>query len=547
MPPFVEKPDNSIDVKLSLAPLHPDVDVYVGHQLGVAFMAEYGIRMVQECGALFVADWDDFSLAGPASRTVAGISRQADCLTVSTPFLAEAYAKFNSRITVLPNYLDWEMWEAVRPQYEVDRGARVRVGWMGCLTWGFTDDRGVDHPTAHPRYGDLAVLKGLIPQFLERNPHVDFVAAGDPDVHDFLGVPEDRRVSFDRVPFRDMTLPSITAVMDVGLVPLERSNFNEAKSCLKGMEYNACGIPCVATPTEQYRGWVAEGENGFLARRAHDWVRHLELLVNDHELRREMGRKARVKAAGRTIQEHSGQWEQTYAALVPAEPVERRVARAAISLGGIQKKGELEPMIRLVRELRPRVVVEIGSAQGGTLFAWCKASPSDALVVSIDLPGGDFGGVQGDTYGKRDHRLMARYRRADQTLKFVQGNSQSERTRDALLKLLDGRPVDFLFIDGDHAYEGVKRDYELYSPLVREGGVIGFHDVVNHPAEPLCQVDRFWNEIKDEAGGREFVDRNNYGFPRWGGIGYVVARGGGGVRGQGAAQAAERRERQEAA
>jgi glycosyltransferase involved in cell wall biosynthesis len=370
MPPYEEKPDNSIDVQLSLAPLHPDVDVYVGHQLGVEFMADYGIRIVQECGALFVADWDDYSLAGPSGKVVAKISRQADAVTVSTPFLAEAYAKFNSNITVLPNYLDWGMWEDVEPQYEVERGGRVRVGWMGCLDWGFTDDHGY-HPTAHPRYGDVGVLKGLIGPFLQRHPNVDFVAAGDPNVHDFLGIPEDRRVSYDRVPFRDMTLPSVTAVMDIGLVPLERSNFNEAKSCLKGMEYNACGIPYVATPTEQYRDWTDEGENGFLARRAHDWIRHLELLVNDDELRREMGRKARLKASERTIDEYAGQWEQVYGTLQPAEPVERRIGRAAISLGGIQKPGEIEPMVKLVRELAPAVVVEIGSAQGGTLFAWC--------------------------------------------------------------------------------------------------------------------------------------------------------------------------------
>jgi glycosyltransferase involved in cell wall biosynthesis/cephalosporin hydroxylase len=546
MPPYEEKPDNSIDVQLSLAPLHPDVDVYVGHQLGVEFMADYGIRIVQECGALFVADWDDYSLAGPSGKVVAKISRQADAVTVSTPFLAEAYAKFNSNITVLPNYLDWGMWEDVEPQYEVERGGRVRVGWMGCLDWGFTDDHGY-HPTAHPRYGDVGVLKGLIGPFLQRHPNVDFVAAGDPNVHDFLGIPEDRRVSYDRVPFRDMTLPSVTAVMDIGLVPLERSNFNEAKSCLKGMEYNACGIPYVATPTEQYRDWTDEGENGFLARRAHDWIRHLELLVNDDELRREMGRKARLKASERTIDEYAGQWEQVYGTLQPAEPVERRIGRAAISLGGIQKPGEIEPMVKLVRELAPAVVVEIGSAQGGTLFAWCKAAAPDALVVSIDLPGGDFGGIQGDTYGQRNYRRMAGYRREGQTLKFVQGNSQSEKTKEALLKVLDGRPIDFLFIDGDHAYEGVKRDYELYSPLVREGGLIGFHDVVNHPAEPLCQVDKFWNEIKDEVDAHELIDPNNYGYPRWGGIGTITVGGGRQVRGRRAVPEVAPRQRLEAA
>ncbi len=36
--------------------------------------------------------------------------------------------------------------------------------------------------------------------------------------------------------------------------------------------------------------------------------------------------------------------------------------------------------------------------------------------------------------------------------------------------------IDFLFIDGDHSYEGVKLDFELYSKLLNENGVIVIHD-----------------------------------------------------------------------
>ncbi len=37
--------------------------------------------------------------------------------------------------------------------------------------------------------------------------------------------------------------------------------------------------------------------------------------------------------------------------------------------------------------------------------------------------------------------------------------------------------IDALFIDGDHAYKAVLQDWLLYSPLVRPGGIIAFHDV----------------------------------------------------------------------
>jgi MMP 1-O-methyltransferase len=38
------------------------------------------------------------------------------------------------------------------------------------------------------------------------------------------------------------------------------------------------------------------------------------------------------------------------------------------------------------------------------------------------------------------------------------------------------KPISFLWIDGDHSYEGVKKDFDLWSPFVIEGGLIAFHD-----------------------------------------------------------------------
>jgi predicted O-methyltransferase YrrM len=53
----------------------------------------------------------------------------------------------------------------------------------------------------------------------------------------------------------------------------------------------------------------------------------------------------------------------------------------------------------------------------------------------------------------------------------------------------DDGELDLLFIDGDHSYEGVKRDYELYVSKVKPGGLILFHDATYGP------VARFLSEI----------------------------------------------------
>lgn len=52
-------------------------------------------------------------------------------------------------------------------------------------------------------------------------------------------------------------------------------------------------------------------------------------------------------------------------------------------------------------------------------------------------------------------------------------------TSDNAVKDLSGKEFDFIYIDGIHTYEQVKKDIENYLPLVKKGGVIGGHDYVN--------------------------------------------------------------------
>jgi len=98
----------------------------------------------------------------------------------------------------------------------------------------------------------------------------------------------------------------------------------------------------------------------------------------------------------------------------------------------------------------------------------------------------------------------------------MRANSHNPNTFELVKNILDGRMVDFLFIDGDHTYEGVKRDFNMYSSLVKEGGIIAFHDIANHPLESGCNVDKFWNEIKIDNESLEIIEDSNL---NWGGIG----------------------------
>jgi hypothetical protein len=92
------------------------------------------------------------------------------------------------------------------------------------------------------------------------------------------------------------------------------------------------------------------------------------------------------------------------AATAEAGPSAVLVTLRAKRRGAKQKLREFGPLVRLIRKLRPSVVVEIGTMHGGTLWVWCQLASSDALLVSIDLPGGAFGGGYSDA-GTHPRRL----------------------------------------------------------------------------------------------------------------------------------------------
>lgn len=194
-----------------------------------------------------------------------------------------------------------------------------------------------------------------------------------------------------------------------------------------------------------------------------------------------------------------------------------QITGRAIQAGAAQKRAEFFELVKHVEALQPKVVVEIGTMCGGTLRAWCDCAAHDALIVSIDLPGGEWGGG----YQPSDVPRLRGYAKQNQRLVLIPADSHQIETCRDLHDCLQG-PVDFLFIDGDHSYEGAKADFEDYSQFVRPGGWIAFHDIVDHPNVPGCDVNLLWGEIRDRYETQEFVvpgDERHYG--PWGGIGLL--------------------------
>lgn len=170
-----------------------------------------------------------------------------------------------------------------------------------------------------------------------------------------------------------------------------------------------------------------------------------------------------------------------------------------------QHRAEFEALLDLYRQRKPKRVLEIGTYHGGTLYHWLLNASPGAIVVSLD------------TYTAADNRrLYADWPPSGVELRVIEGDS---RDPAIIARATDHGPYDWLFIDADHYYEGVKADWENYRPICAPGAIVVFHDIVSSPEyHPEIEVGRLWEEIKANYRTEEIVhDRSDV----WAGLGVV--------------------------
>jgi O-antigen biosynthesis protein len=207
----------------------------------------------------------------------------ADLLIVSTPALTR-YAP--EKAVVVRNRLP----EACLALHPAVSPARHQVGWTGALN-------------VHPE--DMQATQGAIGK-LRRQFTVVGSAAG---VADALKIAP-QRVTLgaawqDSIPAYWKTVPDH---IGVGVAPLQPSGFNEAKSALKIQEMATLGIPFVASPTGEYRWFVAESGAGIIARTRAEWVAGLRTLLNDDDAYERHRAAGLAWAAEHTMERHIGEW-----------------------------------------------------------------------------------------------------------------------------------------------------------------------------------------------------------------------------------------------
>lgn len=269
---------------------------------------EAGVAVIyhaQKFGKKFILDIDDnyfdiektnptYEKFKPGTKDRAFLSTIlsfADAITVSTQPLKEKIAEhiktvhgIEKDIYVIPNMNDVSDWNYTLPNKDKNK---VVIGYTGSSS----------------HLNDLQMVLPYIREVMAKHKHVHFEIMGITGMEEFKKMLRKAKFTEEMAKriaivgtaetWNDYTRHLLSQPWDIGIAPLVDNAFNRCKSHIKFMEYSMMKIPVVASRVYPYlmdingEEVITDGETGFLC--TNDWVKVLEKLVLDKELRGKVG------------------------------------------------------------------------------------------------------------------------------------------------------------------------------------------------------------------------------------------------------------------
>jgi len=193
-------------------------------------------------------------------KRLAAVLRRSRSVIAGNRFLADYASRFARHVAILPTGVDLRPFpdDAVRRARQARRAAvgAARIGWVG----------------SRPSLRYLGLLEEPLRRLCERRPLA--------------------RWSLEKEAVALLSL-------DIGVMPLDDSPFSQGKCGLKILMYQAAGLPVVCSPVGVNRDLVEDGQTGFFAVTADDWVDRLHRLLDDPSLAVALGERGRARVLER--------------------------------------------------------------------------------------------------------------------------------------------------------------------------------------------------------------------------------------------------------
>ncbi|MCS6821371.1 MAG: glycosyltransferase family 4 protein [Microscillaceae bacterium] len=213
------------------------------------------------------------------NRLVAGIKfhqktnlicKWAYKISAGNDYLCEYAKKFNQNVILNPTTIDTE--NLHNPAlFQVKKLEKIVIGWTGT------------HST-------IVYLNGIVPILQNLEQKFDFYFLVISNQQPSFQLKSLRYVAWQK----ETEIPDLMQI-DIGIMPLTDDAWAKGKCGFKALQYMALGIPALVSPVGVNQKIVDNGINGFWCSTAEEWLNALTLLLENSELRQNMGKEARKK------------------------------------------------------------------------------------------------------------------------------------------------------------------------------------------------------------------------------------------------------------
>ena len=212
------------------------------------------------------SNWFVSTLKSPTKTSkICKLSKQ---VSVGNGYLAKYARNYNKQVSVVPTTIDTKYKHNVLKQHLPQK---VVIGWTG----------------SHSTLGYLSSIIPILSE-LEKSREFEFKVIAD------------QEPSIDLSSYRFSKWDLTTEIqdlleIDIGLMPLPDDGWAKGKCGLKALQYMSLGIPALVSPVGVNKEIVTHGVEGFHCSHPQEWRQFILKLINDTDLRNEMGKNGREK------------------------------------------------------------------------------------------------------------------------------------------------------------------------------------------------------------------------------------------------------------
>ena len=237
----------------------------------------------------YLTQMDYFKNAGEAEKVqlAKGLGREileddyVKVATTTTTYLAKILEQKGKKVFVVTNKICNAELEIANKLWETGKKNKDDFVYLGYFSGTPSHNK------------DFATITDALLAVMRKYKKTKLILAGPLEQENSLNEFSDRIIKLPLVP-RGEHYRNVQKA-DINLAPLESTPFCEAKSEIRFTGAGILGVPTVAVRNETFSGAIEDGVTGFLAGNALEWTEKLGQLIEDENLRKTMGERAREK------------------------------------------------------------------------------------------------------------------------------------------------------------------------------------------------------------------------------------------------------------